>query len=82
MFKDIFFFFEIRSFYEIMLNNIAEPGRPQMTVWCMCIECWVSKATKTHSEYVIIVAFPLEKWLRESALMLRYKHIGCLVVIP
>jgi len=66
------FFFENLTVYEIMLNNTVELGRPQVAIWCMLIACWVSKATKTHSEYVIIIAFPLEQWLRERASMLRY----------
>jgi hypothetical protein len=28
--------------------------------------CWVSKATDTQSEYVIRIAFPLQKLLREA----------------
>jgi hypothetical protein len=74
-----FFSPENHTVYEIMLNNTVEPGRPQTTIWCMRIACWVSKGTKTHSEYVILTAFPLEQWLRESASMLRYKYIACLV---
>ena len=31
----------------------VERGRPQMTIWRMRIACWISKATDTHSEYVI-----------------------------
>jgi len=31
------FFFENRTDYEIMWKNIAEPDRPQMTIWCMYI---------------------------------------------
>jgi hypothetical protein len=41
--------------------------------------CWITKATDTHSEYVIIIAFPLQIWLCERAPMLRYKHIACVV---
>ena len=26
-----------------------------MTIWRMCILCWVTKATDTHSEYVILI---------------------------
>jgi len=25
--------------------------------------CWVTKATDTHSEYVILIAFPRQQWL-------------------
>jgi len=34
---------------------------------------WVPKDTDTHSEYVILIAFPQQQQrLRERALMLRY----------
>jgi len=48
-------FFLNRSVYEIMWNNMIQPDSPQMTVVCMFIACWVTKATNTHSEYVLIV---------------------------
>ena len=32
-----------------------------MTIWRMGIACWITKATDTHSEYVILIAFPLQK---------------------
>jgi hypothetical protein len=32
--------------------------------------CWIIKATDTHSEYVILIAFPRQQWLRERASML------------
>jgi len=53
------FFFENHAFYEIMLKNAVESYRPQMTMWCMHIACWVTKLADTHSAYVIIIAFPL-----------------------
>jgi hypothetical protein len=51
----------------------------QTTVCRMRIACWISKATHTYSEYVILIAFPLQKWLHERALMLRYTCIACRV---
>ena len=36
----------------------------------MRFACWKTKATDTHSEYVILSAFPLQKWFRESAYVL------------
>jgi hypothetical protein len=44
----------------------------------MRIACWVTKATDTHSEYVILIAFPRRQWLRECASVLRYTYIACL----
>ena len=31
---------------------------PQMIILHMRIACWITKATNTHSEYVILTAFP------------------------
>jgi hypothetical protein len=41
---------------------------------------WGTKATNTHSEYVIVIAFPRQQWLHERASMLRYLYIACIVV--
>jgi len=45
-----------------------------MTIWRMRTACWIPKATETHSEYVILEAFPGQQWLRERALVLRYTY--------
>jgi hypothetical protein len=37
-----------------------------MTVWHMRVERWVPKATKTHSEYITLIAFPLQRWLHDA----------------
>jgi hypothetical protein len=47
----------------------------------MHFACWITKATDTHSEYVILIAFPRQKWLRERASMVRYAYIACLPII-
>jgi hypothetical protein len=41
-----------RAVYEIMWKNIAEPERPQMTIWRMRLTCCITKATDRHPEYV------------------------------
>jgi len=41
------------AFYEITWKNILQPGT--------LIACWVRKAKNTHSEYVILIAFPLKQ---------------------
>ena len=38
----------------------------------MRIAYCTTKTTDTHSEYVIIVAFPRQQWLRERASMLKF----------
>jgi len=39
--------------------------------------CRITKATDTHSEHTIIIAFAQEQWLRERALKLPL-HVYCL----
>jgi len=51
-------FFENRAVYEIIWRNIVKQVKPQMTIWSMRIACWISKATNTHSQYVILIALP------------------------
>jgi hypothetical protein len=62
-----------------MWKDIAGADGPQMTIWYMRIACWIPKATNRFSEYVILIAFPLQQWLHERASMLRYTCIACLV---
>jgi len=45
----------------------------------MRFACWMTMATNTHSEYVILTAFPLQPCLHELASILRYTYIACLV---
>ena len=56
--RSIDFFFNL-AVYEIMWKNIVEPIRLQMTIRRMPIACRTPKATDTHSEHVLLVAFPL-----------------------
>ena len=41
----------------------------------------ITKTTNTHSEYVTIIAFPLQKWLDERASVLLIMNIACLVIL-
>jgi hypothetical protein len=66
--------------YEIMWKNIVRPGGPQMT-WRMRIARWISNAKNAHSEYVILITFPLQRWLHERALMISYTYTVCLSVL-
>jgi len=62
-----------------MWKNTVERGRPHLTIWRMRIACWVTKATRTHTRYAILIAFPQQEFLQESATMLRNTYIVCLV---
>ena len=48
----------------------------------MRFACLLSKATGTHSKYLIFIAFPRQQWFHERASMLRlYLHcLSCHVV--
>jgi len=34
-------------------------------IQCMCFASWITKATDTHSEYVILLAFVQQQWSHE-----------------
>jgi len=59
------FIFHVRAVCEVILGNTVETDsqtdRPQMIIWRMRIACWLTKATDTHSEYVIRIALPLQE---------------------
>ena len=59
------FFSKIVRLWDNVEKSIAE-NRPQMKIWP---PCWITKATNTHSEYVILNAFPLQHLLYERAAM-------------
>jgi len=60
-----------RKFYSLWDNVEKYCRAGQVTddniVWRTRITCWKSKATHTDSEYVILIAFLREQWLRERA---------------
>jgi hypothetical protein len=62
--SNIFFPQKNRAVYEIMWKDMVNPDRPLMTIWRMRTACWIPKATNTHSDYVIVIAFA-QKWLHE-----------------
>ena len=49
-----------------MWKNIVQSDRPQMKIWPMRIACWITKATNSHSEYVILIAFPLQQCCKNA----------------
>ena len=63
-FRKSYFFF----FYEVMWKNNIEPDRPQMSARRLRMACWITKATSTHSIYVILIASSLQQWLHERTL--------------
>ena len=66
------FFFESRAIYKITWKNAVAPDIIPMTIRRIRIESWIPKATNTHSRCVILIAFPLQRWLHERTSALRY----------
>ena len=60
-----------------MQKNAVVPDSPHMTIWRMRIACWITKDTNTPSEYVIILAFPLQEWLQDRNSMFGYTYTAC-----
>ena len=48
-----------------------------MTILRLHIACCIPKAKNTHLGYVMLSSFPLQKWLYEGSLVLRYTYIAC-----
>jgi hypothetical protein len=47
--------------YERMWKNIFELDRLHVIIWRMFIVCWIPKARNIHSEYGILIVFPLQQ---------------------
>jgi hypothetical protein len=62
-------------------DNVEKYGTARQTtndtvICCICFACWITKATDTHSKYVIHIDFPQHEWLCEHARKL-HLHIHC-----
>jgi len=64
-----------------MWQNFVERGKPQMTLWRMRVACLIHKATNTHSQYVILIAFPLQQWLHQHSSMLSILPVLCVIYV-
>jgi hypothetical protein len=69
-------FFLNCAVYDIIWKNIVETGQTtyENIRRRILIGCWITKATNTHCEYVILIYFALQQLLQERASMLRYSY--------
>jgi hypothetical protein len=51
-----------------------------MTIWRMRIACSIPKATNTHSEYVILIAFTSQQLLHEGSSILLCTYIALVFI--
>ena len=57
-------------------------GRVRQTTYdSMRIARWITKATYTHSEYLILKTFLRQEWLHGRASVLRCTYIACLIFV-
>jgi hypothetical protein len=57
--------------YKIMWKFMVNPEVTDNSITLRRrIACWITKATDTHSEYVILIAYPRQQWLHEEPSML------------
>jgi hypothetical protein len=61
------------------VEKYSRAGQATDDNWHMLIACWIPKATDTNSEYVILIASPLQQWLRKHASLLSYTYTACFV---
>ena len=65
-------------------NNVEKRGKGRQgaddIIWSMLFACWITKATYTHSEHAVLIAFLQQQCFRERASLLRYTYIACLVI--
>jgi hypothetical protein len=71
------FFSENRAVYEKMWKKHGTAGLATVDniIRRICFACWITKTTDTHSEYVILIAFPRQEWFRERASVLRLRTL-------
>jgi hypothetical protein len=50
-------------------------------IWRMRFACWITKATDTHSEYVILIALPRQNGYANAPQLSHYTYIVSRVVI-
>jgi len=73
----IFFLKSCLFWSNVAICGTATQGTEESITRRMSFACWITKATDTHSECVMLVAFPLQQWVHEHASMLRL-YVHCL----
>jgi hypothetical protein len=63
-----------------MWKKYCRSGQAQMTIWRMRIACWITKATNTLSEYVILIAFSTATIVERTRLNVPL-YVRCLIFI-
>jgi len=59
-----------RRLYNVEKYGTARQGKDNIKRGGIRCPCWITGATETHSEYVILLVFAQQQWLRRIASML------------
>ena len=67
-------------------DNVEKCGRAGQVpddniIGCMCFACWVTMATNTCWEYVMLITPPWQQWSHEHTSVVCCTYIACLVKI-
>ena len=62
-------------------RDIARQATDGDIIRRMRFACWMTKATVSHSEYIISIAFPRQVWLSERAPLFLYMYMACPVIL-
>ena len=77
MFNDFFFFKTMPFMRYVEKYCSAEEITDENTLRRMHFTCWVTQIINTHLDYVLLIGFPRQQPLRESASVLRL-YVHCL----
>jgi hypothetical protein len=58
MFNNFFFWKLCLVWYNVEKYDIVRQATDDNIIQRMLFECWITKATDTHSEFIILIAFP------------------------
>jgi hypothetical protein len=78
----IYFFLENLAICDVLFKKFgtARQVTDEHLIRRRPIACWIPKATNTHSEYIILIDFPLQQSLHERSSMLCYTYTACLLI--
>ena len=56
-------------------HGTARQATDDNVIQRMRFACWITRATNTHLQYVILIAFSLQQWLHKRASILRLRKV-------
>ena len=68
-----------RRLYNVEKYGTSRQAKDYNIKGCMRLACWITKATETHSEYVILLPFAQQQCLLKPAFSATFICIACLV---